>query len=342
MKQWKKTVLLAAPMTLTMAFTGFAGQWEEEDITWKYRQDDGVYAADVWQWIDGNGDGIAECYHFDEDGFLDLNTVVDDWIVNSQGQWTMGGNVQQLDLNATAEEIGAVYGAANLKTAGLKDFDADVNAVMKFTVDQESIDMLMDMNMKMKGAYTGNMKILYDMALKADGEAMTMTMFYQDGYMYTETEGVKMKMPMDMDEMMEQSKAMSTSLQFASDQLYGMEHMQMYRNGNAKTITYEMNTDELNAAVNQIMALMGTDFSNMGYEYQVDRASGTIHINEDGYADKESVSMDMSMTVLDMNMDMSIDMDVTIKNPGQPVFITLPSTEGYTDFMEMLEGLTVE
>ena len=43
------------------------------------------------------------------------------------------------------------------------------------------------------------------------------------------------------------------------------------------------------------------------------------------------------MTVLDMNTNMSIDMDMTIKNPGQPVFITLPSTEGYTDFMDMLE-----
>lgn len=335
MKQWRKAIFLAVPMTLTMAFSGFAGQWEEENITWKYQQDDGSYAADVWQWIDGDGNGTAECYHFNEDGFLDLNTVVDGWIVNSQGQWTMGGNVQQLDLNATAEEIGAIYGAANTKAAGLRDMDADINAVMKLTVDQESMDMLMDMNMKMQGAYTGNMKILYDMAIQAEGESVTMTMFYQDGYMYTETEGIKMKMPMDMDEILEQSRAMSSSLQLASDQMYGMDNMQLYRNGNAKTVTYEMNTAELNAAVNEIMALMGTDFTNMGYEYQVDRASGTIHINEDGYADKESVSMDMSMTVLGMNMDMTIDMDVTIKNPGQPVFITLPSTEGYADLTEM-------
>ena len=159
---------------------------------------------------------------FNEDGWLDLNTVVDNWIVNSKGQWTMGGNVQQLDLGATAEEIGAFFAAANAKASGLMDMDADIDAVMKFTVDQESMDMLLDMNMKMQGVYSGNMKILYDMALQADGESLTMTMFYKDGYMYTEMDGTKMKMPMDMDEMMAQSMALSSSLSFAADATYGM------------------------------------------------------------------------------------------------------------------------
>ncbi len=337
MKQWKKAVVLAAPMTLAMSFGAFAGQWEEADVTWKYCQDDGSYAADTWQWIDGNGDGTAECYYFDENGLLALNTVVDNWIVNAQGQWTLGGNVQRLDLGATAEEISAIYTAANLKAAALTDFDADVDAVMKFTIDEESLDMLLDINMKMQGAYSGNMKILYDMAIKAEGETMTMTMFYEDGYMYTEMDGMKMKMPMDMDEMMAQTMAISSSLSFASDEMYGMTNLKLYHNGNANVISYDLDAAQLNAAVNEIFGLMGTDFSDMGYEYQINSASGTIHINEDGYADKERVSMDMSMTLLGMAMNMDIDMDVAIKNPGQPVYVTLPSTEGYADLMAVTE-----
>lgn len=337
MKQWKKAVVLAAPMTLAMSFGAFAGQWEEADVTWKYRQDDGSYAADTWQWIDGNGDGTAECYYFDENGLLALNTVVDNWIVNAQGQWTLGGNVQRLDLGATAEEISAIYTAANLKAAALTDFDADVDAVMKFTIDEESLDMLLDMNMKMQGAYSGNMKILYDMAIKAEGETMTMTMFYEDGYMYTEMDGMKMKMPMDIDDMMAQTMAISSSLSFASDEMYGMTNLKLYHNGNANVISYDLDAAQLNTAVNEIFGLMGTDFSDMGYEYQINSASGTIHINEDGYADKERVSMDMSMTLLGMTMNMDIDMDVAIKNPGQPVYVALPSKEGYADFMAVTE-----
>lgn len=337
MKQWKKSAVLAVPMALLCSVSAFAGQWEEEDVTWKYLQDDGSYAADVWQWIDGDGDGLAECYHFNEDGWLDLNTVVDNWIVNSKGQWTMGGNVQQLDLGATAEEIGAFFAAANAKASGLMDMDADIDAVMKFTVDQESMDMLLDMNMKMQGVYSGNMKILYDMALQADGESMTMTMFYKDGYMYTEMDGTKMKMPMDMDEMMAQSMALSSSLSFAADETYGMTNLKLYHNGEAKTVTYDMDMAELNTAVQEMMGLMGMSASDLGDEYQVDRASGTVHINENGYADRSSVSMDMSMEFLGIPMGMELDMDVTIQNPGQPVSITLPSTEGYMDITSMTE-----
>ena len=102
-------------------------------------------------------------------------------------------------------------------------------------------------------------------------------------------------------------------------------------------ISYDLDAAQLNAAVNEIFGLMGTDFSDMGYEYQINSASGTIHINEDGYADKERVSMDMSMTLLGMTMNMDIDMDVAIKNPGQPVYVTLPSTEGYADLMAVTE-----
>ena len=43
MKQWKKSAVLAVPMALLCSVSAFAGQWEEEDVTWKYLQDDGSY-----------------------------------------------------------------------------------------------------------------------------------------------------------------------------------------------------------------------------------------------------------------------------------------------------------
>ena len=52
-----------------------------------------------WQWIDSNGDGVAECYYFSEDadhvlGHLYKNTKTPDgYTVNSQGQWTENGFV---------------------------------------------------------------------------------------------------------------------------------------------------------------------------------------------------------------------------------------------------------
>ena len=93
MKQWKKSAVLAVPMALLCSVSAFAGQWEEEGVTWKYLQDDGSYAADVWQWIDSDGDGLAECYHFNEDGWVDLNTVVYNWLAVSYTHLLAGRSV---------------------------------------------------------------------------------------------------------------------------------------------------------------------------------------------------------------------------------------------------------
>lgn len=54
-----------------------------------------------WQWIDGNGDGVAECYYLNPDsdgtrGRLIKNTTTSDgYVVNENGQWTVDGVVQK-------------------------------------------------------------------------------------------------------------------------------------------------------------------------------------------------------------------------------------------------------
>lgn len=49
-----------------------------------------------WAWIDGNHDGLAECYCFDDGGWLIMNgTTPDGYTVNANGAWTVNGVVQQ-------------------------------------------------------------------------------------------------------------------------------------------------------------------------------------------------------------------------------------------------------
>ena len=68
----KKTKLLITTlaMSIILGMTAFAGQWQQDGSTWKYQQDDSTYAVNGWQWIDGNGDGTAECYYFDGNGAM--------------------------------------------------------------------------------------------------------------------------------------------------------------------------------------------------------------------------------------------------------------------------------
>ena len=87
----KKTKLLITTlaMSIILGMTAFAGQWQQDGSTWKYQQDDSTYAVNGWQWIDGNGDGTAECYYFDGNGAMLANTTTPDgYTVDASGAWT--------------------------------------------------------------------------------------------------------------------------------------------------------------------------------------------------------------------------------------------------------------
>ena len=91
------TLLVAVVMTMAMSLTAFAAGWQKNDTGWWYATNDAgtTWYANEWQWIDGNGDGIAECYDFDANGYMYANTTTPDgYTVNADGAWTENGVVQ--------------------------------------------------------------------------------------------------------------------------------------------------------------------------------------------------------------------------------------------------------
>lgn len=52
----------------------FAGEWKSNEKGRWYENHDGTYKTNGWQSIDSDGDGIAELYYFDENGYLLTNT----------------------------------------------------------------------------------------------------------------------------------------------------------------------------------------------------------------------------------------------------------------------------
>ena len=75
----------------------FASGWTKgiSKNAWWYDFGNGDYFKSSWQWIDGNQDGIAECYCFDENGWMYENTTTPDgYTVNENGAWTINNVVQ--------------------------------------------------------------------------------------------------------------------------------------------------------------------------------------------------------------------------------------------------------
>lgn len=102
--------LASVLLSTALVFPAAAGSWRTgqapNDNRWWYDYGSGNYARNGWQWIDGNGDGIAECYYFDADGWMYAGARTPDGaLVDKNGAWVKDGKVQTRQLSA--EELAA-------------------------------------------------------------------------------------------------------------------------------------------------------------------------------------------------------------------------------------------
>lgn len=87
--------VLAGVFTAMMSVTAFAGEWKQDAAGWWFDNGNGTWPANAWQWIDGNGDGTAECYYFNQNGYALMNSATPDgYVVNESGAWIINGVVQ--------------------------------------------------------------------------------------------------------------------------------------------------------------------------------------------------------------------------------------------------------
>ena len=114
-RKFKKTAgcLMAVAMMAMMAMPALAGQWQKNAAGWWWQEDNGTYPMNTWSWLDGNRDGIAECYYFNGYGYMLAGTVTPDgYTVNENGAWTVNGVVQTKVVPATSS------GGASMPTVG--------------------------------------------------------------------------------------------------------------------------------------------------------------------------------------------------------------------------------
>jgi len=95
MKKKLATLVITGLFALSSLSTAFAGSWLQDNVGWWYQNDDGSYPTNGWHWIDGNNDGSAECYYFNEAGYCLINTTTPDgYAVDANGAWIVNGVVQ--------------------------------------------------------------------------------------------------------------------------------------------------------------------------------------------------------------------------------------------------------
>lgn len=106
MHRFKKLIAAALIIAATLPTTlvsfagavlnGKSGEWKCNEIGWWWEYKDGTWPSNCWLWIDGNEDRAAECYYFNEKGYMLENTTTpDNYQVNADGAWIVNGIVQK-------------------------------------------------------------------------------------------------------------------------------------------------------------------------------------------------------------------------------------------------------
>lgn len=347
MRNWKKLLLTVVPVSLAMTFQAYAGQWHQDMNGWWYETDDGGYLANGWNWLDGNQDGTAECYYFGTDGYLITeHGYADGYRVDANGAWMENGKVQRKTVEvsesaahkddaaaADSTDPMAVYLAAQEKANALDSMDMSADYEISFTAGDITMDMTMDMNIKMKGIQEGPLQFTADGSMGLLGTEIPVNMFYTDGYYYMDMMGMKVKEAMLMDDAMAEVRSSVEATEIDRDM---MENLQMRTEGENTIISYTVNAAYMNDYLNRVVG-EGFDEAYGDITYQIRSANGEAVINKDGYSEKETVYMDMDMTAVNPDtgvpetISYKITVHATVNNPGQPVEVVIPSTEGYEE-----------
>lgn len=333
MKKWAKVLLTAIPATLALSMTALAGEWKLDSIGWWYQNDDGSYYANCWQWIDGNKDGVAECYYFTPEGYLVVDGIADGYTVNSDGAWTENGIVQRKAIVDPSNNSAAMamYTEAREKHSTLNSIDGNTSYTMIMEMDGVSMEVGVDMDVKMNGIMDGELEYITSGTMEMFGTELPLTAFYKDGWYYADMLNMKVKQPMDYKAALESLKNNSGIAELNLSMVCNMEKK---KEGENTVLVYDLDNTVLNSYLEQVASQTGGTASSV---VEVNRAVGSLTVDKNGYYIEETMIVDMSILVLMEGADTTvpvryiIDAETDIYNPGQAVTVTFPSMDGYTD-----------
>ncbi len=96
---------LAFTAALALTFPSYAAGWVQSPQGWWWSDEVNGSPVSCWRWLDGNGDGWAECYYFDHYGYMAENTTTPDgYQVDASGAWVVDGVVQTVYQDPAAQD----------------------------------------------------------------------------------------------------------------------------------------------------------------------------------------------------------------------------------------------
>lgn len=328
MRKFIRFVLLTGAAAIAMCSTALAGTWKEDQTGWYWEEDNGSYASAGWNWLDGDRNGISECYYFDDQGYLLTNQQTPDGNqVDANGCWVVDGVIQTQGGQQQPMDARQQYEAASRKTNDLNSFAARINMDMKMTAQGTNISVNMDMDFKVKDLDSSSVKYLAELRMDMLGQSQTGKMFYTDGYAYMDMGGQKIKVAMPLDEIMETSRNASSGV---LQETGFIQDLQVATDGAGNQVfTFTCAPEGFNKLLSQ-MNQQNMDLAVVT-DMKIREYRGTATVNPEGYFIASDLVMVYDATIMGTAVSYDIRAHLDYVNPGQPVDFALPSTAGYTE-----------
>ena len=136
----KKNLVFAAALAalaLSISIPASAGTWQKDENGWWWQEDDGSYPVNEWKWIDGNSDGIAECYCFNSAGYMYADQATPDgYRVNASGAWVDVNGAVQVQQTGTGQNNDQQTVQAQASLVPINQL-ANLSSIRKKCTDQE-------------------------------------------------------------------------------------------------------------------------------------------------------------------------------------------------------------
>ncbi|HBD00470.1 MAG TPA: hypothetical protein DC053_15705 [Lachnoclostridium sp.] len=333
MKKIIKLFVVASLLSITMASTAQAGVWKQDSHGWWWQDGDKSYPSSAWKWIDSDVDGMAECYYFDENGYLLTGaTAPDGSTVNESGAWTDQGIVRQRAATpAAAKTIKKkgmeLYQEADQKSSGLPGLDITADIQMNLSYDWLNIPVSMNMQLKYHDLNTPNMEFLSQTSMDMLGIRRSETSFYTNGCYYLDA-GMydKYKMNIGYADMTRNITLGGLTGQFGAF----LDNVQIADDdAGDKILMYSSKAEGLETYLTSFYDEIWPTLSNS--DYKIDWIDGKAVFSPEGYFSKEAISIYMTITEEGETMGMLMNMNLDYNNPGKAISIEFPSTEGFEE-----------
>lgn len=229
-----------------------------------------------------------------------------------------------------AEDPAALLERVTQKANELDSMDCDlgVHAVMVMQDPEMDLDLSLNldmmMNMKMDQIKSGNLRYKADMAMEFLGQTEYATVFYKDGYYYMDSNGEKIKYPMDLNSMIASVEQTTAAADLAPSL---MKSLSVREEGENRVLSYVADPAKMNAYVQDALKpLLGS----MDVGMIIREVKGEYVINKDDYYTSMNMYMVMDMSSYGETLRIIMLLEGNFNNPGQPVNLELPSTDGYS------------